>query len=95
MARNDVLVVDIDSTRDITVVISHAERSGDKLNPVDSEADVISDMVLLCEALVTLIHVAENEKVKDSPQSLRDCINHIEQGFADASYFAYQIPGEK
>ena len=87
--RNDVLIIDIDSDRDIPVHVLHGSRSGDDVKPVDTESNIVKDMALICEALVLLIHTAENEGIKKSPQSLRDCITHLENGFADASYFGF------
>lgn len=87
MSRNKVLVVDIDPERKPAVVISHGVRTGNEVNPVDSHFDVVSDMATLCEAICTLIHVAENEGIKRSPDSLKDCIEHLEKGFADATYY--------
>jgi hypothetical protein len=43
-------------------------------------------MAALCEAVCALIHVADQEKIKPSHQSVKDCIKHITDGFADASY---------
>jgi len=47
---------------------------------------VITDMALLCEAVCVLIHSADQADIKDSASSLRDCIKHLEDGFADSSY---------
>lgn len=47
---------------------------------------VLADMSTLCEGLCTLIHVADQNNIKPSAQSLRDCIRHLEKGFADATY---------
>lgn len=49
---------------------------------------VITDMALLCETICTLIHSADQAGIKDSASSLRDCIKHLEDGFADSSYKA-------
>lgn len=90
MGRNNVLIVDIDSERDSKsqIIIEHAERSGDHLRKTDKEYCVINDMATLCEALCTLIHAADNEGIKETPASLRDCIKHLESGVSDSSYFA-------
>ena len=92
-SRNKVLVVDIDLNRKDQIHISHANRSGDNVTPTDKGYNIISDMATLCEALCTLIHAAEDEGIKKSPASLRDCIKHLEDGFADASYFTKTIIG--
>jgi hypothetical protein len=90
MIRNDVLVVDINKHKEkhAQVTITHAQRNGDTVNPVSEEYDVLSDMGMLCEALCVLIHSAEADGVKSSPESLKSCINHLEKGTFDASYFA-------
>ncbi len=48
--------------------------------------EVIKDMAHLCEAVCALIHSADQADIKDSASSLRDCIKHLEDGFADSSY---------
>ena len=90
-SRNKVLVVDIDLDRKEQIHIAHAKRAGDNVNTTDEGYCIISDMATLCEALCTLIHAAEDQGIKKSPASLRDCIKHLENGFADASYFTKTI----
>lgn len=88
--RNKVLIIDIDTSRkDEMIIVAHGTREGNDISKVDDGFDVVSDMASLCEALCTLIHSAEHEGIKSSPESLRDCINHLEQGVMDASYFAH------
>lgn len=82
MAIRNILLVDIDSERDETVIISHP----DNLTIQGTDNPIVDDMACLCEAIVTLIHVAEQQGAKSSPSSLRDCIKHLQDGFADASY---------
>lgn len=96
MERNMVLVIDIDSKRRPQIHITRANRVGDSLSAdEDEKPDPVRDMAFLCEALCTVIHAAEGAKIKDSASSLRDCINHLEQGFADPTYFAtISIDGE-
>ena len=60
----------------------------------DENDDPISLMACLCEAICTLIHVADNEKIKPSYESVKDCIQHITNGFADASYKGFMIKNE-
>lgn len=91
MNRNKVLVIDIDDSQtdgNSHIKISHAFRTGDKVKPVSEDYDTIGDMITLCEAICTLIHCAEKDNIKKSSDSLRDCINHLESGTFDASYFA-------
>ena len=91
MNRNKVLVIDIDDSGEDDnshIKIYHAIRTADKVKPVSEEYDVLGDMATLCEAICTLIHCAEKDKIKSSPDSLRDCIHHLESGTFDSSYFA-------
>lgn len=91
----NILLVDIDTDRvppikickppDVPVPASHAEMA-----PV-----LIQDMMCLCEAICTLIHVAEQAGYKSSPDSLRDCIRHLEDGFAEAGYVGRLEAGKK
>lgn len=83
---NDVLVVDIDTNRKNTVIVSHGKRKDNTVTQVNKDYCIIGDMAMLCEAICLLIHAAEKQKIKSSPDSLRDCIKHLENGFADASY---------
>ncbi len=78
-----ILIIDLDTERQETVKISVGEES--------DKGTVVHDMACLCEGLCTLIHAADQIGVKDSAASLRDCINHLEQGFVDASYKASSV----
>lgn len=51
-----------------------------------TEEEIIADMAHLCEGICTLIHSADQAGIKNSAASLRDCIKHLEDGFADSSY---------
>ena len=83
---NNAIIVDINSERDDMVIVSHLERTGDDIKSVGGEYDIVLDMATLCEGICTLMHIAEKEGIKSSIDSLKDCINHLEQGFIDASY---------
>ncbi len=65
------------------------EISGETINVISNIGkSPMVDMACLCEAICTLIHSAESAGIKKSPDSLRDCIHHLEQGVMDASYRA-------
>jgi hypothetical protein len=77
------LCVDLDTNRKETVLIGVPDRDDDVPGPAEA-------MACLCEGLCTLIHAADQGGIKDSAASLRDCIRHLENGFADAEYKAYK-----
>ena len=88
--RNKVIIVDIDSSRNPNqILILEAEREEGKNQVKASEKpeDVIHQMAVLCEGLCCLIHAAEDLGIKKSSDSLKDCINHLKEGFMDSSYF--------
>lgn len=84
------IVIDIDSTRDkeARITIQSVNRSGEKgeVEYENTDSDTLTKMGMLCEGLCTLIHCAENEGIKSTADSLRDCIKHLESGSFDASY---------
>ena len=87
---NSAIVVDINTDRekDHQVIIQQVIRkNGDEIIPID-EYDIIHQMAMLCEGLCMLIHCADQEGIKPSYKSVKDCIKHITDGFADASYVA-------
>ena len=85
---NIAVIVDIDTDRKSghQIKIQQVSRTiNDELVPTD-DSNTIELMAALCEGICTLIHCADHEGVKPSYQSVRDCIKHITDGFADASY---------
>lgn len=87
------LIVDIDTERKTpgAVVIG---KPPDFPRPKSKEQNatmIIDDMACLCEALCTMIHLAEDVGVRDSSTSLRNCIKHLTDGFADASYSTIDV----
>lgn len=88
-----VLVVDIDTDRDYQISIQHAvHKDDDEIEELEIQNnDPVTDMAWLCEAICLLIHGAEKDKIRKSPDSLRKCIHHLEQGTFDASYFVETI----
>lgn len=86
----NIIVVDIDSTRKEVVRIGKPHEFYQKgLTEEELGKQIINDMASLCEGICTLIHVAEGTGIKSSADSLRDCMKHLQDGFADASYIGY------
>ena len=86
---NTAIVIDIDSEREegCRVVIQEVNRTkNDQLIPTE-DLDQVDMMGVLCEGVCTLIHTANEVGLKKDYESIKDCINHIESGFVDASYF--------
>ena len=91
---NNAIIVDINTDREKggRIIIQQVIRKkGGEITPVD-ESDIIQQMAMLCEGLCMLIHCADQEGIKPSFKSVEDCIKHITDGFADASYVASIIP---
>ena len=76
----NILTVDIDTDREGSPILIGKPEIDDNANTV------IMDMACLCEALCTLIHVADKEGIRSGSDSLRNCIRHLEDGFVDPSY---------
>lgn len=87
----NILQIDLDSDRKNTVIIGKPEGAQRPRNEEEAAAMVIDDMATLCEAICTLIHVADQGGIKKSADSLRDCIKHLEHGFGDASYIGKTV----
>lgn len=76
------LMVDIDTERKNQVIINNfQEHENQKIIP-----NPVLDMSIFCEAVCTLIHLCEQEGIKSSADSLRDCIKHLKDGFSEAGY---------
>lgn len=84
----NIIIVDIDTDRDPVVQIGKTDASELPKNKEEARESILKDMACLCEAVSTLIHAAHQSGMKDSADSLRDCINHLERGFVDGSYEA-------
>lgn len=83
------LIVDVDSERKKSIIIGPIkEHPNQEMKP-----DPILDMAVLCEAVVTMIHLCHQENIKKDADSLRDCIKHLKDGFVEAGYKCY-IPDE-
>ena len=80
------LIIDIDTDRHQSVIIAKPEGITPPETQEEAKDMVIEDMASMCEALCTLMHVAHSSGYKKDVDSLRDCISHLEKGFADSSY---------
>lgn len=88
------LVVDIDPKREVPVVVTHAHRNGDRIEPSnkpDSEYDIISDMSKLCEGICLMIHLEHKEGTQKDYVSLEHGINHLKLANQDAYYPHYDL----
>lgn len=82
--KNKVLV-DIDTDRkEMSIILSKV--LGPPKTLAEAQAYWKEDVVCLCEALCTLIHVGDRQNWQPGAQTLRECIKHLTDGFADASY---------
>lgn len=77
-------LIDIDTDRKETVLIQ--KETGMPEGKEEANEMVLKDMACLCEAVVTMIHVAEECGARKSAESVRICIKHITDGFADPTY---------
>lgn len=87
----NILQIDLDSDRKEAIIIAKPEPFQKPRNAEEEAAMVIDDMATCCEAICTLIHVADQGGIKKSADSLRDCIKHLEHGFGDASYIGKTV----
>lgn len=81
----NILLVDLDSDREQTIQIKKPGIVPPQTREEFSRT-VLMDMATLCEAVCTLMHLADREGIKPSAESLRACIEHLTRGFADADY---------
>lgn len=90
------LFIDIDSDRTEPgpIIIGKPAEFSMPKNAQEHAQMVMDDMISLCEALCTMIHLAEDQGIKPSADSLRDCIKHLTAGFADASYETSEVSRE-
>jgi hypothetical protein len=99
MVWKNIVEVNIDTDReDSPISIGKPEPYNENMTKEEFTESIVGDMATLCEGLCTLIHVAEQQGLKPSAESLRDCIKHLEDGFSDASYkgmMANEIKNEK
>lgn len=80
------LLVEINTERAPTIIIGKMKDSPQPANKQEHAKMVLLDMATLCEGVVTLIHLAEQEGIRPSAESLRLCIEHLQNGFGDATY---------
>ena len=87
---NTAIIVDINTEREknskvIDQEVNRTEK--DELIPTE-DLNQIGLMSALCESVSMLIHSANENGLKEDYKSVKDCVNHIQSGFADASYIA-------
>jgi len=88
---NTAIIVDVNTEREKEgkVIIQEVIRTqNDKLVPTE-DLNQIGLMSALCEGVCVLIHSANEIGLKEDYKSIEDCVNHIQIGFADASYISY------
>ena len=90
----NVIIIDIDTSRDVPIQVGKPEGFKQGESKEELSKQIIEDMATLCEGICTLIHVADQQGLKPSADSLRDCIKHLESGFADSSYIG-KFPEDK
>ncbi len=89
----NILFIDMDTERKQSpIVIGKPENARRPSNPIEGASMVLFDISTLCEALCTLIHVADQNGIEKSAVTLRRCIDHLEKGFGDASYKGLILP---
>ena len=74
-------MVDCDTERKETIRIGPIQEGTEKIYP-----NPLLDMHVLCEAVCTMIHVCNQENIQKDSDSIRECLEHIKQGFAEAGY---------
>jgi len=77
-----ILKIDYDDDREETVLIGPMQIKGEK----EIRPDPVMDMVVLCEAVCTMIHVCHQANIQKDSISVKQCIDHIQRGFAEAGY---------
>lgn len=80
------LLIDMDTERTDSPVVIGKQDGTQPTNPQEWAEMINLDMTTLCEGLVTLIHAADQNGGRKSAESLRVCIQYLEQGFGDAGY---------
>lgn len=91
----NILQVDLDTEREHTVIIAKPGNNQRPKTADEAARIILGDMATLCEAVCTMIHVAEQHGIKSSADSVRDCIRHIEHGFGDAGYVGKLLDAAK
>jgi hypothetical protein len=77
-----VLMIDCDTDRTETIRIGPVqEKNTEKILP-----NPLLDMSVLCEAVCTMIHVCHQADLQKDSVSVKECIEHIQKGFAEAGY---------
>jgi hypothetical protein len=77
-----VLKIDYDTDREDTVRIGPIQLKNEK----EISPDPVLDMTVLCEAVCTMIHVCHQADIQKDSVSIKQCLAHIQEGFAEAGY---------
>jgi len=88
-------MVDVDTDRKETVQIGKPDVMQRPRNREEASRMIIDDMATLCEGICTLMHLGERTGARSSAESLWVCIRHLTEGFASASYTAFETHDEQ
>ena len=90
---NTAIIVDINTerTKESKVIVQEVNRTTNNIIVPTEDLNQIGLMSALCEAVSMLIHSANKSGLKEDYKSVKDCTNHIQSGFADASYIAKTV----
>ena len=80
----NIVTIDIDTDRDTPIYIGKPPELLEATGWNDDPK--LADFATLLEGVCTLIHVLDNKEIQKSHVSLKKAIEHLERGFADASY---------
>lgn len=80
------VIVDLDTERENPILIGKSENYEMPYEIEDYKTAILLDISTLCEGICTLMHLAESLGIQKSPVTLRECIKHLEHGFADPDY---------
>lgn len=82
----NILIVDMDTDRTDTIIIGKPGDAERPATPKEQASILLFDISTLCEAVCTLIHVADQNGVEKSHVTLKRCIEHLQNGFGEAGY---------
>jgi len=82
----NVVIVDLDTNRDPKIQIGKPEEIQRPADAEEVKTMLVADMTTLCEGIITLIHAGHQNGYVDSAESVRACIEYIEDGFVDETY---------
>jgi hypothetical protein len=78
------LLIDLDTEREDPIRITKTEDTVNKVNDEESAKKmVLEDMTTLCNALGTLIQLANDSGYVDSKVSAKMCVNYLNDNFLE------------